>query len=100
MAKGQAGITNNNRLKISRCFLAAKKGDGLFQSSPAPQKNHRHLPLASGDSMLRYCQNVAGMWLKYGAKVSGAELSAVQESLRSCDDLLTSTVDNADGAGL
>jgi hypothetical protein len=34
-----------------------------------PWVDHRRQPpLAPGDSMLTYRQNVAGLWLKYGAK--------------------------------
>jgi hypothetical protein len=32
--------------------------------------------LASGDSMHTYCQNVAGLWLKYGAKSLKIETSS------------------------
>ena len=35
--------------------------------SPLKWKNHR-APLASGDSMLKYVQNVAELWLPYGTK--------------------------------
>jgi hypothetical protein len=50
-------------------FPGRKEGATSSLETADPVKNHRYLPLASGDSMLRYSQNVAGMWLKYGAKV-------------------------------
>jgi hypothetical protein len=36
----------------------------------------RQPPLASGDSMYKYRQNVAGLWLKYGAKSLNIETSS------------------------
>ena len=56
--------------------------------------------LASGDSILRYSQNVAGLWLKYGAKSLKIETSSQCKILVRCDDLLTTGVDNDDWAGL
>jgi hypothetical protein len=38
-------------------------------------------PLASGDSMLKYVRNVAGLWLKYGAKFLKIEPSSQCEIL-------------------
>ncbi|WP_213773007.1 hypothetical protein [Bradyrhizobium sp. dw_78] len=46
-------------------------------------------------------QNVAGLWLKYGAKYRKyLGFFAAKDSLPRCDDLLTTGVDNSDGAGL
>jgi hypothetical protein len=48
--------------------------DPLVKSPAAPT-------LASGDSMHTYCQNVAGLWLKYGAKSLKIETSSQCEIL-------------------
>ena len=43
----------------------------------APWVDHRRQPpLAPGDSTLTYSQNVAGLWLKYGAKSLKIETSS------------------------
>ena len=101
-AKRSAGITNNNGAQISRCFLGRKEqatgswmiADSLSRKTPG--RPH----LAPGDSILRYSQNVAGLWLKYGVKSLKIETSSQRGILCGGDDLSTTTVDNADWAGL
>ncbi len=44
-------------------------------ADPLKQVNFRQPPLASGDSIPISCQNVAGLWLKYGAKSLKIETS-------------------------
>ena len=43
---------------------------------PLKQMNLRQPPLASGDSIPILRQNVAGLWLKYGAKYRKIESSS------------------------
>jgi hypothetical protein len=63
--------------------------------------NRPQPPLTSGDSMHTYSQNVAGLWLKYGAKsLKNRDFFAVQDSIHRCDDLLTMGVDNPERGGL
>ena len=58
------------------------------------------LPVAYGDSLPIYSQNVAGLWLKYGVNPSKQRLLRRTKIFRSGDDLLTTAVDNLDWAGL
>ena len=59
-------------------FQAAGKGEG-FMKIAVPWVDHRRQP--PGDSTLTYSQNVAGLWLKYGAKSLKIEGSAAQKIL-------------------
>jgi hypothetical protein len=78
-----------------------EKATGSWMIADPLLDEPRQPPLASGDSILRYSQNVAGLWLKYGAKSLKIETSSqCKISPQRCDDLLTTTVDNADWAGL
>ncbi len=45
-------------------------------AGPLKQINLRQPPLASGDSIPILRQNVAGLWLKYGAKYRKIETSS------------------------
>jgi len=84
-------------------FLGCKeKATGSWMiADPLSRKIPGSPHLASGDSILRYSQNVAGLWLKYGAKPLKIETSLRCEVLCAVgDDLSTTTVDNADWAGL
>src|SRR5258705_8517299 len=76
--------------------------DGFMENRRSLKKlNAGSRPLTRGDSMLNQRQNVAGLWLKYGAKpLKNRAFFAVRDSVRRCDDLLTTTVDNDDRAGL
>jgi hypothetical protein len=51
------------------------KGDGFILVAD-PLEKRRQPPLVPGDSMLTYSQNVAGLWLKYGAKSLKIEASS------------------------
>jgi hypothetical protein len=51
--------------------------------------------------MHTYSQNVAGLWLKYGAKsLKIGGFFALRDSIHRCDDLLTMGVDNPEQGGL
>src|ERR1700712_1991971 len=71
-----AGITNGNGVQISRCFSAARERRRAHGRSPFPGRSPPAAPLASGDSTHTYSQNVAGLWLKYGAKSLNIEASS------------------------
>jgi hypothetical protein len=73
MAKATAGIANANGVQSSRCFSAVwnRRCDRPFRVvnavSPLWHPAIQHLT---------YCQNVAGLWLKYGAKSVNIETSS------------------------
>src|SRR5262249_42658143 len=64
-ARRPAGIQNVNGAESSRCFSAvlgkAASAVPLVESAPAAPSG---IPV---HEYLTYCQNVAGLWLKYGA---------------------------------
>jgi hypothetical protein len=49
------------------------KATGSREIAGSLVDDRRQPPLASGDSMHTYSQNVAGLWLKYGAKSPNIE---------------------------
>jgi hypothetical protein len=77
-----AGITNRewcaNLFDVSR---PQENGDGSWMIADPPVSECRQPPLASGDSIPTLCQNVAGLWLKYGAKSLKIETSSRCEIL-------------------
>jgi hypothetical protein len=52
------------------------KGDAFMEDRRSLVDHLRQPPLASGDSTHTYSQNVAGLWLKYGAKSLNIEASS------------------------
>jgi hypothetical protein len=52
------------------------KGDGFMEDRRSLVDHPRQRALASGDSTHTYSQNVAALWLKYGAKSLNIEASS------------------------
>jgi hypothetical protein len=76
--KRLAGITNNNGLQIDLSMFLGRKGQatGPWMIADPLVDEPRQPPLASGDSIPIFRQNVAGLWLKYGAKSLKIETSS------------------------
>ena len=70
--------------------------------SPVPSLGEpRQPPLASGDSALIYMPERRRIVAQVRRKLpQNRDFFASQDSAKRCDDLLTTTVDNADRAGL
>jgi hypothetical protein len=100
-AKRLAGITNVHDLKISRCSLQRGKGDGFHRRSPIPEV----MSAGSPPGTRRFSAYVQSERRRIVAQVrrevpKNRDFFAVRDSGSRCDDLLTTTVDNADWAGL
>jgi hypothetical protein len=79
--KKLAGITNNYGLQIDLSMFLGRKekatGSWMIAYPQVEQvEEPRQPPLAFRDSTLTLCQNVAGLWLKYGAKSLKIETSS------------------------
>jgi hypothetical protein len=77
MAQGPAELANDNALQISRCFSALGNRRRVQKRSPSPDFDQS--PAAPRLDFRRFnthivCQNVAGLWLKYGAKSAKIEV--------------------------
>jgi len=76
MAQGPAELANDNALLISRCFSAFRNRRRVQKRSPSPDFDQ---PSAAPRLDFRrfnthiVCQNVAGLWLKYGVKPAKIE---------------------------
>jgi hypothetical protein len=67
-------------LQISSVLLVGKAKAIGWKRSPIPRYPFRRQPpLAPGDSNTYVCQNVAGMWIKYGVKFLNYETSLPSE---------------------
>ncbi len=101
-AKSRSGFTNANGLQISSMLLVRKeKAMGSWKIADPPSIRTPTAPTGTRRFNTEVCQNVAGLWLKYGVKLlKNRDFFAVRDSVERCDDLLTSTVDKADRAGL
>jgi hypothetical protein len=75
--KKLAGITNNNGLQIDLSMFLGRneQATGSWMIAYPQLEEPRQPPLAFRDSKLTLCQNVAGLWLKYGAKSLKIETS-------------------------
>ncbi|SHL10413.1 hypothetical protein SAMN05444159_5000 [Bradyrhizobium lablabi] len=65
-----AGITNSYGLQIDLSMFLGRneQATGPWMIAYPQVEEPRQPPLAFRDSKLTICQNVAGLWLKYGAK--------------------------------
>src|SRR5713101_7711170 len=101
-AKRQAGITNNNGVQISRCFLGRKEkatgswmiADPLSRGMPAAPTGIRRFNTYVTSERRRIVAQVRREVPKH------RDFFAVRDSVRCCGDLLATTVDNAYWAGL
>ena len=66
-AESAAEITNANGVQISsKLSVRVREATCTWVVSPPPGILRLPPPLANGDSSTYVCQNVVGLWLKYG----------------------------------